>query len=153
MEVVDNSRRRAITDVSPPGVTAGLEVHSLYRSSSHPFDAARGTMNSADRGEAPSSVPFGDAEEAVGDAPIAADGGPATGAQPCAVHFVPPAVQQVAAPFGGSESVCGVCLEAPAEGCFVELLCCRNVLCAADAQVIGSCPFCRHVPLMWNITK
>lgn len=51
------------------------------------------------------------------------------------------------------EEVCGVCLEAPSAGCFVELWCCGNILCVADAQQLGKCPFCREEPLVWNITK
>ncbi|TPP51806.1 hypothetical protein CGC20_24135 [Leishmania donovani] len=51
------------------------------------------------------------------------------------------------------EEVCGVCLEPPPAGCFVELWCCGNILCVADAQQLGKCPFCREEPLVWNITK
>lgn len=54
---------------------------------------------------------------------------------------------------GDEEEVCGVCLEPPAPGCFVELWCCGNILCVADAQQLGKCPFCREEPLVWNITK
>ncbi|ESL07961.1 hypothetical protein TRSC58_04344 [Trypanosoma rangeli SC58] len=56
-------------------------------------------------------------------------------------------------PYGEDENVCGVCLEEPAEGCFVELWCCGNILCVTDAQLLGTCPFCRNEPLVWNITK
>lgn len=56
-------------------------------------------------------------------------------------------------PGGEEEEVCGVCLEVPLHGCFVELWCCGNVLCVADAQQIGKCPFCREEPLVWNIIK
>nr|CAQ55526.1 hypothetical protein Tb927.5.480b [Trypanosoma brucei brucei TREU927] len=72
---------------------------------------------------------------------------------PPAVQLVPPAFLQSSAPFGESEDVCGVCLEAPPEGCFVELLCCGNILCVGDAQLLGNCPFCRRGPLMWSITR
>ncbi|AIN95541.1 hypothetical protein LPMP_051000 [Leishmania panamensis] len=51
------------------------------------------------------------------------------------------------------EEVCGVCLEPPAPGCFVELWCCGNILCVVDAQQLGKCPFCREEPLVWSITK
>jgi len=51
------------------------------------------------------------------------------------------------------EEVCGVCLERPAEGCFVDLWCCGNVLCVDDAEQLGKCPFCRREPLAWNIVK
>lgn len=51
------------------------------------------------------------------------------------------------------EEVCGVCLEVPEAGCFVELWCCGNVLCVGDAQQIGRCPFCREEPLLWDIVK
>lgn len=54
---------------------------------------------------------------------------------------------------GEEEEVCGVCLERPAPGCFVELWCCGNVLCVDDAQQLGKCPFCRQEPLPWNIAK
>lgn len=54
---------------------------------------------------------------------------------------------------GEEEEVCGVCLELPEPGCFVELWCCGNVLCVNDAQQIGKCPFCREEPLVWNIVK
>ncbi|EAN87057.1 hypothetical protein C3747_149g519c [Trypanosoma cruzi] len=56
-------------------------------------------------------------------------------------------------PYGEDEEVCGVCLEQPMEGCFVELWCCGNVLCVGDAQLLGTCPFCRNEPLIWSITK
>lgn len=61
---------------------------------------------------------------------------------------------QIGNPYGAEEDeVCGVCLENPGVGHMVALWCCRNVLCLSDAQKIGSCPFCREEPLMWNIKK
>lgn len=56
-------------------------------------------------------------------------------------------------PYTGDEEVCGVCLEKPPDGCYVELWCCGNVLCVADSQQLGRCPFCRMEPLVWNIVK
>ncbi|CAD2222408.1 hypothetical protein ADEAN_000995200 [Angomonas deanei] len=51
------------------------------------------------------------------------------------------------------EQLCGVCLELPGAGNFVQTLCCGNVLCVNDAQSLGKCPFCRQQPLVWDITQ
>ncbi|KAG5511464.1 hypothetical protein JKF63_07427 [Porcisia hertigi] len=63
--------------------------------------------------------------------------------------LIPPNVDMGA----DEEEVCGVCLDPPAAGCFVELWCCGNILCVVDAQQLGKCPFCRDEPLVWNIIK
>lgn len=54
-------------------------------------------------------------------------------------------------PFGDVDDVCGVCLENPGDDSMVSLWCCKNILCIFDARKIGSCPFCREEPLVWNL--
>ncbi|KPI84561.1 hypothetical protein ABL78_6377 [Leptomonas seymouri] len=87
----------------------------------------------------------------IGAAVLSAPGGNADNEQEneetCQV-LIPPN-----ADMGDDEEVCGVCLEPPPPGSFVELWCCGNILCVADAQQLGKCPFCREEPLVWNITK
>lgn len=48
------------------------------------------------------------------------------------------------------EEPCGICLEYRGKGRMVELCCCRNTMCAKDAQLVGACPFCREEPLIWD---
>jgi hypothetical protein len=53
----------------------------------------------------------------------------------------------------GDEECCGVCLENPGPESLVFLWCCRNVLCVRDAQLVGTCPFCREEPVMWDLKR